>query len=98
MNISNDDKADNKIENNGFISISQIETRVYTSTPRKRLKIAYISNSSDEEAAIDINADKNTNQGCDDDGISQFDPNNFRRYLTRIKKPIKKSLPYYSKE
>ncbi len=98
MNISSNDKADDEIEDNRFIPISQIKTRVSTPAPRKRLRIAYISSSSDEEAAIDTNADKDADWGCDSDGIPQFDPNNFRRYPTRIKKPIKKSLPYYSKK
>ncbi len=57
-----------------------------------------MSSSSDEEAAIDTNADKDANQGCDGDEMPQFNPNDFKRYPTRIKKPIKKSLPYHSKE
>ncbi len=58
MNISNNDKTDDKVENDGFVSISQIEARVSTLISRKRLRIAYMSSLSDEEAAIDINADK----------------------------------------
>ena len=57
-----------------------------------------MSSSSDEEAAIDISADEDADWGCDGDGMSQFDLDDFRRYPTRIKKPIKKSLPYHSKE
>ncbi len=98
MNISSNDKADDKIEDNEFMPISQIEARVSTFVPRKRLRIAYISSSSDEEVAIDTGADEDTDWGCDGHGIPQFDPDDFRRYPTRIKKPIKKSLPYHSKE
>ena len=61
VNISNNDEADDEIEDDGFISISQIEARVSTPTPRKRSRIAYISNLNDEETVIDINTDKNTN-------------------------------------
>ena len=57
-----------------------------------------MSSLSDKETAIDTDADKDADWGYDDDKIPQFDPNNFRRYPTRIKKPIKKSLPYHSKE
>ena len=58
VNISNNNKTDDKIEDDGFIFISQIETRVSTPISRKRSRIAYISSSSDKEAAIDTNADK----------------------------------------
>src|SRR6266487_4976785 len=51
VNISSDDEADNEIEDNGFMPISQIEARVSTPTPRKRSRIAYMSSSSDKEAA-----------------------------------------------
>src|SRR6266536_749710 len=61
VNISNNDEADDKVEDNGFIPISQIEARVSISTPRKRLRIAYMSSSNDEEAAIDTNTDKDAN-------------------------------------
>ncbi len=98
VNISSNDEADDEVENNGFVSILQIKARVSTPVSYKRSRIAYISSLSDEETAIDTNADKNTDQDCDGDKMSQFDPNDFRRYPTRIKKSIKKSLPYYSKE
>ena len=78
--------------------ISQIEARVSIPASRKRSRIAYMSSSSDEETAIDTDADKDTNQGCDNDEMPLFDPNNFKRYSTRIKKPIRKSLPYHSKK
>src|SRR6266511_2710487 len=42
--------------------------------------------------------DEDADWGCDGDWMPQFDPDNFRRYPTRIKKSIKKSLPYHSKE
>ncbi len=69
INISNNDEADDKIENNRFIPISQIEARVSTPISRKRSRIAYMNNLNDEKAAIDINADKDRDQGCDDDKI-----------------------------
>ncbi len=97
MNISSDDEAD-EVEDDRFVPISQIEARVSTPAPRKRLRIAYMSSSSDEEAAIDTGADEDADWGCDGDGMPQFDPDNFRRFPTRIKKSIKKSLPYHSKE
>ena len=98
INISSDDEADNEIENDKFMSISQIEARVSIFVSRKRLRIAYMSSLSDEEVAIDISADEDADQDCDSDKMPQFDPDNFRRYFTRIKKPIKKSLFYHSKE
>ncbi len=61
INISNNDEADNKIEDNRFISISQIEARISTPISRKRPRIAYMSSSNDEKTAIDINVDKDTN-------------------------------------
>ena len=61
VNISSDDEADDEIEDDGFVPISQIEARVSTPAPRKRSRIAYMSSSSDEEAAIDTNADKDAN-------------------------------------
>ncbi len=70
MNISSNDEADDEVEDNEFVSISQIEARVSIFAPRKRLRIAYISNLSDEEAAIDTNADEDADWDCDSDRIS----------------------------
>ncbi len=61
INISSDDKTDDEIENDRFMFISQIKTRVSIPIFRKRSRIAYINSLSDEEAAIDINVDKDTN-------------------------------------
>src|SRR6266511_2623487 len=58
VNISNNDEADDEVEDDRFVFISQIETRVSIFIPRKRLRIAYMSSLSDEEAAIDISADE----------------------------------------
>ena len=69
MNISSDDEADNEVEDNRFIPISQIKARVSIPVSRKRLRIAYISSLSDEEAAIDTGADEDTDWGCDSDGM-----------------------------
>ncbi len=98
VNISSNDEADDEIEDDGFISISQMEARVFIFISRKRLRIAYLSSLSDEEAAIDTGADKDTNWGCDGDKMSLFNSDDFRRYPTRIKKLIRKSLFYHSKE
>ncbi len=70
VNISSDDEADDEVGDDGFMSISQIEARVSTPVSRKRSKIAYMSSSSDEEAAIDTGADEDTDWGCDGDRMS----------------------------
>jgi len=98
VNISSDDEADDEVEDDRLVPISQIEPRVSIFVSRKRLRIAYMSSLNDKEAAIDTGADEDADWDCDSDRMPQFDPNDFKRYPTRIKKPIKKSLPYHSKE
>src|SRR6266536_5227160 len=47
INISSDDEADDEIEDDGFMLISQIEARVSTPISRKRLRIASALNKPD---------------------------------------------------
>ena len=61
VNIFNNDKADDGIENNGFIFISQMKARASIPTSHKKSRIAYLSSLNDEEAAINPDANKNTN-------------------------------------